>query len=219
MFKGDKVIKKHSLSGNRLRNHTITGTQVNMKRLGKVRNARHADSATNATNAGHATNATNATNAARATNADRAVAADNATSAANLAGESRFIKSIAPAGTDAASGAKVVLGTSGPLTVEGICYMNGANVHAGTYLVSTVTGFYNSYSSTSGAPLVANTPVDVSEDDADAAPGNSDYEDPYDGTFSGLTGTLSNYITGLVSNGVNLTSANDCTFAGFTSAS
>lgn len=50
-FKGDMIIKKHSLSGNRLKNHTITGTQINLSALGKV------PSASNADTAGHATSA------------------------------------------------------------------------------------------------------------------------------------------------------------------
>jgi hypothetical protein len=60
---GDKLIKKGSLSGNRLRRHTITGTQVNLRKLGKVPSAKQADSATSATSAAHATNATNASDA------------------------------------------------------------------------------------------------------------------------------------------------------------
>ena len=70
LVNGDKLIKKHSLSGNRLRNHTITGTQVNVNKLGKVPSAKNADHATSATTAtaavtaGAATVATNATNAA-----------------------------------------------------------------------------------------------------------------------------------------------------------
>jgi hypothetical protein len=82
-----------------------------------------------------------------------------------------------------------------------------------------VNGFYNKYSSVSGTALAADVPEDVSESDADAAPGSNDYEDPFDGTFSAITGTLGNYITGLVSVGVNLTGPNSCTFAGFTSSS
>jgi hypothetical protein len=54
---GDKLIKKHSLSGNRLRNHTITGQQVNLSQLGKVPSAANAD---------HATSADQATNASTA---------------------------------------------------------------------------------------------------------------------------------------------------------
>jgi hypothetical protein len=51
-FKGDKIIKKRSLSGNRLRNHTLTGTQIDLAKLGVVPNANHA------TTAGFATSAT-----------------------------------------------------------------------------------------------------------------------------------------------------------------
>jgi hypothetical protein len=66
---GDSLIAKRSLSGNRLRNHTITGTQVNLGKLGKVPSAKNADHATTAvlaTTAGSATTATNAANAGNA---------------------------------------------------------------------------------------------------------------------------------------------------------
>src|SRR5579884_2103416 len=66
LVSGDKLIKKHSLSGNRLRNHTITGTQVNLNKLGKVPSAKSADFATAAGSATNATNATNATTAGSA---------------------------------------------------------------------------------------------------------------------------------------------------------
>jgi hypothetical protein len=39
LVSGDSLIKKHSLSGNRLRNHTITGKQINMGKLGAVPSA------------------------------------------------------------------------------------------------------------------------------------------------------------------------------------
>ena len=48
---GDKLIKKNSLSGNRLRKHTVTGTQLKLSKLGKVPSAAKADSATSAQNA------------------------------------------------------------------------------------------------------------------------------------------------------------------------
>ena len=44
---GDSLIKKNSLSGNRLRNKTLTGTQINLSKLGKVPSAIHADAASN----------------------------------------------------------------------------------------------------------------------------------------------------------------------------
>jgi hypothetical protein len=57
---GDRLIKKHSLSGNRLRNKAIGAAQIDLKRLGRVPRAAKADTATNAV---HATSATTATNA------------------------------------------------------------------------------------------------------------------------------------------------------------
>jgi hypothetical protein len=46
-----KNIKKKSIAGNKLRNNTVTGTQVNESKLGKVPSASKADSATSAGNA------------------------------------------------------------------------------------------------------------------------------------------------------------------------
>lgn len=51
LVSGDSIIKKQSLSGNRLRNHTLTGTQINLSKLGTVPNANHAN---NAPPTGHA---------------------------------------------------------------------------------------------------------------------------------------------------------------------
>ena len=51
LVSGDSIIKKQSLSGNRLRNDTLTGTQINLSKLGTVPNANHAN---NAPPTGHA---------------------------------------------------------------------------------------------------------------------------------------------------------------------
>jgi hypothetical protein len=45
---GNSLIREHSLSGNRLENHTLTGTQIDLSKLGKVPSAATADSATTA---------------------------------------------------------------------------------------------------------------------------------------------------------------------------
>ena len=66
LVSGDKLIKKQSLSGNRLRDHTITGRQINVHELGTVPSATNAD---HATTAGSATSATNATTAGTASSA------------------------------------------------------------------------------------------------------------------------------------------------------
>lgn len=52
LVKGDKLIAKKSLSGNRLRNHTITGKQVNLQKLGTVPRAATARHATDAATIG-----------------------------------------------------------------------------------------------------------------------------------------------------------------------
>ncbi len=54
---GDKLIAKASLSGNRLRDSTITATQLNLKRLGEVPSAAEAQTAASATTAISATTA------------------------------------------------------------------------------------------------------------------------------------------------------------------
>jgi hypothetical protein len=90
-FKGDTLIKKHSLSGNRLKNGTITGAQINLRRLGTVPNATTAVTATHATTADTATHATTANTATHATMADtatHATTADTATNATELGGAS-----------------------------------------------------------------------------------------------------------------------------------
>jgi hypothetical protein len=66
LVSGDNLIKKHSLSGNRLRSHTITASQLNMSKLGTVPSATNADHATTAANATNATNATSAGSAGSA---------------------------------------------------------------------------------------------------------------------------------------------------------
>lgn len=60
LVSGDKLIKKGTLSGNRLRSHTLTGAQINLSRLGQVPaavNATHASIADTAMTAGTATTA------------------------------------------------------------------------------------------------------------------------------------------------------------------
>lgn len=66
---GDNLIKPRSLSGNRLRNHSVTGAQINPSKLGEVPSARNAD---HAFVAGSSKNAVNAQDAATATNAKNA---------------------------------------------------------------------------------------------------------------------------------------------------
>jgi hypothetical protein len=82
LISGDKLIRKHSLSGNRLRDHSLGARQINLAGLGTVPGATHA---TTADTANHANSADNATNANHAKSADTATSAGSAKTA-NTAG-------------------------------------------------------------------------------------------------------------------------------------
>jgi hypothetical protein len=66
LVSGDSLIKKNSLSGNRLRNGSVTAGKIKLSSLGTVPSASHATSADSATTATNATNAANATTAGSA---------------------------------------------------------------------------------------------------------------------------------------------------------
>lgn len=81
-----RSIRRGSIPANRLRAHSLTRTQLNLKRLGALPHAKladHAASADTATSAVNAANAANATSATNATHAGSADSAANATHAAN----------------------------------------------------------------------------------------------------------------------------------------
>lgn len=78
LLSGDQLIKVDSLSGNRIRFHSLTGTEINLSRLGTVPAA---TTASRASTAGVATTAATATTADYATNAGTATTANYATTA------------------------------------------------------------------------------------------------------------------------------------------
>jgi hypothetical protein len=108
LVRGDRLIKKHSLSGNRLRNHTITGKQVNLKKLGKVPSARHADTADTATNASNA-------------NTVGGRAASAFLGSGSRIGSAGIVRTSGSAG-----GTTVPVYTVGPFTVTMTCTKNGS---------------------------------------------------------------------------------------------
>jgi hypothetical protein len=118
LVNGDRLIASRSLSGNRLRNHTITGTQVNMNKLGKVPSAKNADRATTAVVANTAGSATNATNATNAVNAS--TVGGQAPSAFDAS--SNFART-GIVGTN--EGQSATLGTFGPFTLTLTCVKIG----------------------------------------------------------------------------------------------
>jgi hypothetical protein len=117
LVNGDKLIKKHSLSGNRLKNHTITAKQINKSKLGKVPSAKNADFATTA---GSATSATNASNAA-----DLGGQPASAYMPANRLIQGGVVKLAAPS-TSGLSTSQTLL-TAGPFTVTGKCTNAGGS--------------------------------------------------------------------------------------------
>jgi hypothetical protein len=56
------LIKNRTISASKLKKHTLTGTEINLAKLGTVPKATTARNAVNAVNAGNAVNAANATN-------------------------------------------------------------------------------------------------------------------------------------------------------------
>lgn len=142
LVSGDKLIKKHSLSGNRLRNHTITRTQVNLKKLGKVNSAKHADSATTATTA---------------TNAGNANTVGGQGASAFLPVSSRIGTNGIKTSSGSAGGTNTTLFVTGPFTVTMTCTTSGS----GTAL--TLSGSSSEANSDINGQLVptANTPTDL----------------------------------------------------------
>ncbi len=118
---GDNLIRPRSLSGNRLRNHSVTGLQVAAGTLGKVPRAKKADQAFVA---GSSENAVNAQDAQSAT---------NARNASTLGGQppSSFLPATDRVGTNglvkvAAGSGPVTLFTFGPFSVSMTCTRSGS---------------------------------------------------------------------------------------------
>jgi hypothetical protein len=70
------LLKKGSVAGDRLKNDTLTGTQIKESKLGKVPSAASADRAGTANSATHALTAGSAATAGSATSAGHATTAD-----------------------------------------------------------------------------------------------------------------------------------------------
>lgn len=160
LIKGDSLIRKGSLSGNRLRKHTITGRQINFRRLGTVPNARHAGYAASAGTAGYAVNATNATDATNATNAT------NASNAANLGGQpaGSYLTTASRVGTGGVvseagnpTGNTMTLFTHGPFTITMTCTTtsSGSASYTGMTIDATSSESNSVIDATAGVPANA----------------------------------------------------------------
>lgn len=121
---GDQLIKPRSLSGNRLRNHSVTGQQVAARTLGKVASAKKAD---RAFVAGSAQNAVNAQDAQVATSAHNATLLGGLPSSSFMPATDRVGTSGVTKLAGTPAGATTTLFTFGPFTVTMRCTKSGSN--------------------------------------------------------------------------------------------
>jgi hypothetical protein len=140
LVSGDQLIKKGTLSGNRLRKHTLTATQINLRKLGKVLRARAADTAGSAGYAAHAGSAGSAGSATNATNAGNAADLGGQPASSYLTNGDRIGTNgtVTVAGTP--SGATVTLFSHGPFTVTLRCTTSGTDTGAELYATSSEAG-------------------------------------------------------------------------------
>jgi hypothetical protein len=181
---GDRLIEKHSLSGNRLRNHTITGNQVNFKQLGKVLSAQNADHSNNADRANIADRATSAmvaANAANATNAINAANAANATRAASAASADGYFNSglVTLSASSTPPGNQRTLVTRGPFSFIAQCLDMGGGSFAAEMSVKD--------NGANGA---------VAESDEDSNTPTTFNSGDTTGVFEGATGSAAYWISG-----------------------
>jgi len=155
-------IKKHSIAGNRLVNHTLTGQQINLKKLGTVPAAKQAASAKTATTAADATTASNALDL-------------GGQPAASYLPASKLLRwNFTMNKGDAAH-----TFTYGPLTFAATCKADGADTDGELAVSTTESGTYVSREPDAepgtGTILTAGgTPYDVTEQDTSMADdGNS----------------------------------------------
>lgn len=134
LVSGDGLIKKHSLSGDRLRNDTITGKQIKLSSLGQVPSAK---TAANAKDLG-----------------------GHPASAYALAGTSSGISSGIRSGLVTASGGQTVnLASFGPFTVNLVCNDDGDGTFDAQIDVTSTT----SNSEVFGSQLTAGTPMQIDD--------------------------------------------------------
>lgn len=135
LVSGDKLIEKHSLSGNRLKNYTVTRRQVNFSKLGTVPSANYSRTA------GVASDADNAQTVDGFSPSSFEPAADSTRSGFVYIGQDT----------------SVTLATFGPFTLTADCVNNGTN-NGGWDAKITVSSSQGN-SEVDGSPLSGTTTV------------------------------------------------------------
>ena len=159
LVNGDRLIRKGTLSGDRLRRHTLTGTQVNVRKLGTVPRANRA---TTARTAGSALTAVSAQTAASATNATTAANANELGGvgpSGYLPAGSRIGTGGIVRATPSAAGNTVTLFSYGPLTVTMTCTSSAGGTALSIGAVSTEADSYinGMYATTAGTHVSLTT--------------------------------------------------------------
>lgn len=188
-----KSIKPNSIPANRLKKHSITRHQVNLKKLGTVPKAAKA---INATNAANATNATNATHAETAATTEQF--------------KTWFAK--------ASVGETVTLLTIGPFTYTGEC---SSGPHALTWVESGQNGSAaDSYAGEKGYSFDQKYPFDAGEkvsvgyeSSEHVVDGSTQWVGPYDGSDTQISGDGHTFVNTFASVGTMILGA-DCVFTG-----
>ena len=173
LVNGDKLIKKGTLSGNRLRRHTLTGTQINLKKLGTVPSAK---------NAANATNATNATNAINATTAGNAAQLGGQPASSFLASSSRIGTNGIVKAAATSAGTTTTLFTVGPFTIKMTCTNTGTgaalNLFASSSEANSVLDGKLVAAANTSTDLGNNTDINATTSFAEADDVNIDFEAP-----------------------------------------
>jgi hypothetical protein len=221
LVSGNKLIKKGSLSGDRLVKHSVTGTQINLSKLGTVPSATTAKTATTAEMAKTATTAetaTTATTAGTATNATTAGSATTAATAANaldLGGQpaSSYLLSSAVQTTGVkvltAGQSNVTLMQSGALTLAATCAVSSGVTTATLTITSTVANWLAG----GGTPVVESAAGSETADELSDTTSPGSYEQQVDRIQDVAPSGAS--LVGLVLVTVNWPAAGDCMVNGY----
>ena len=134
---GDTLIKKESLSGNRLRDHTLTGRQIRLSQLGKVPTAKNAEEL-----------------GGRPASAYALGGGGSGGGGGSAIGTNGVVKT-----SGSANGTTVTLFKSGPFNVTMTCTDDGTNTSSEIDASSS-----EDQSDLNGTFADANTPTDTNED-------------------------------------------------------
>ena len=124
---GTKQLKNGSVTGKKVAANTLTGANINVSTLGSVPNATHA---ANADNAAHATSADNATTASKAISL-------GGIGPSGFVPASKFFSSGLVQLNPEETTTEAVLITDGPLSLVGVCSVDGVGYAVGDVLIAT----------------------------------------------------------------------------------